>query len=89
MKQWKDFEHIHWGVLAHSTHLRGQGTYDPETGEETLRIRVTLATGIPREVCEQINLGYLEPDTVDLEALAAEPGTTVIPNAGEVLFRLR
>src|SRR5690606_13019734 len=50
--QWERFEHIHWGVLAHSTHLRGQGTYDPQTGEERLRIRVTLATGIPREVCE-------------------------------------
>jgi nickel-dependent lactate racemase len=89
VKQWEKFEHIHWGVLAHSTHLRGQGTYDAETGEERLRIRVTLATQIPREVCERINLGYLDPETVDLEALAQEPGTTVIPNAGEVLYRLR
>ncbi|MGC5583991.1 lactate racemase domain-containing protein [Ornithinimicrobium sp. W1679] len=89
VKQWERFEHIHWGVLAHSTHLRGQGTYDPQTGEERLRIRVTLATGIPREVCERINLGYLDPATVDLEALADEPGTTVIPNAGEVLYRVR
>lgn len=87
--QWEKFEHIHWGVLAHSTHLRGQGTYDPETGEERLRIRVTLATRIPEEVCERINLGYLDPDEVDLEALAREPGTTVIPNAGEVLYRVR
>lgn len=89
VQQWERFEHIHWGVLAHSTHLRGQGTYDPATGEEQLRIRVTLATQIPREVCERINLGYLDPATVDLEALAHEPGTTVIPNAGEVLYRLR
>lgn len=88
-KQWDRFKDIHWGVLAHSTHMRGQGTYDAETGEERLRIRVTLATQIPREVCESINVGYLDPDTVDLDALAAEPGTTVIPNAGEVLFRLR
>ena len=89
VQQWERFEHIHWGVLAHSTHLRGQGTYDPETGEERLRIRVTLATQIAREVCERINLGYLDPATVDLDALAQEPGTTVIPNAGEVLYRLR
>ncbi|RIK15683.1 MAG: hypothetical protein DCC50_07340 [Acidobacteria bacterium] len=89
VKQWEKFEHVHWGVLAHSTHLRGQGTYDAETGEERLRIRVTLSTQIPREVCERINLGYLDPATVDLEALAKEPGTTVIPNAGEVLYRLR
>mgnify|MGYP006139155887 CR=1 FL=1 len=29
------------------------------------------------EVCERINLGYLDPGTLDLEALAQEPGTTV------------
>ncbi|MFK5634820.1 MULTISPECIES: lactate racemase domain-containing protein [unclassified Ornithinimicrobium] len=89
VKQWARFEHVHWGVLAHSTHLRGQGSYDADTGEERLRIRVTLATGIPQEVCQQINLGYLDPRSVDLDALAAEPGTTVVANAGEVLYRLR
>ncbi|MDO5500365.1 MAG: lactate racemase domain-containing protein [Propionibacteriaceae bacterium] len=89
VKQWDKFSGIHWGVLAHSTHLRGQGTYDAETGEEKLRLRVTLATRIPREVCESINLGYLDPDEVDLEVLAQEEGTVVIPNAGEILYRLR
>ena len=24
--QWDRFRHLHWGVLAHSTHLRGAGT---------------------------------------------------------------
>ena len=88
-KQWGRFKDVHWGVLAHSTHLRGQGTYDAATGEERLRVRVTLATQIPRETCEAINLGYLDTATVDLEALANDPGTVVIPNAGEVLYRLR
>ena len=89
VKQWDKFKDVPWGVLAHSTHLRGQGTYDAETGEEKLRLRVTLATQIPREVCESINLGYLDPGEVDLEALAAEEGTVVIPNAGEILYRMR
>lgn len=89
VKQWDDFKHIHWGVLAHSTHLRGQGTFDAETGEEKLRLKVTLATQISKEVCESINLGYLDPETIDLDALAAEEGTTVIPNAGEILYRYR
>ncbi len=89
VKQWDRFKDVHWGVLAHSTHLRGAGTYDAQTGVETCRLRVTLATRIPREVCESINLGYLDPDAVDLDALAAEPGTVVIPNAGEVLYRVR
>ncbi len=26
VKQWDRFKHVHWGVLAHSTHLRGAGT---------------------------------------------------------------
>ena len=26
VKQWDRFSHVHWGVLAHSTHLRGAGT---------------------------------------------------------------
>ena len=89
VKQWDRFSHLHWGVLAHSTHLRGAGSYDAETGEERLRVQVTLATGIPEQVCREANLGYLDPATVDVGAFEADPGTLVVPNAGEVLFRLR
>ncbi len=88
-KQWERFKGVPWGVLAHSTHLRGAGTYDEATGDEKLRVRVTLATQISREVCEQINLGYLDPSTIDLDVEARRPGTTVIRDAGEVLYRLR
>ena len=88
MKQWDRFRHIPWGTLAHSTHLRGAGTYDPATGQERLRVRVTLATRIPEEVCRAANLGYLDPDSVDLPTEIAA-GSFVVPDAGEVLFRLR
>jgi nickel-dependent lactate racemase len=88
VKQWDRFKHIHWGTLAHSTHLRGAGTFDPETGEERLRVRVTLATRIPEEVCRAANLGYVDPDSIDVGAETAG-GSFVVPNAGEVLFRLR
>jgi nickel-dependent lactate racemase len=87
-KQWDRFKHVHWGTLAHSTHLRGAGTYDAETGEERLRVQVTLATRIPEDVCRAANLGYLDPDSLDVAAEAAA-GAFVVPNAGEVLFRLR
>jgi nickel-dependent lactate racemase len=89
VEQWDRFSHIHWGVLAHSTHLRGAGTYNPATADEHLRVRVTLATGIPEDVCHSVNLGYLDPATVDLNASAADPGTMVLPRAGEILFRLK
>ena len=89
MKQWDRFSSVHWGVLAHSTHLRGAGTYDAETGEERLRVAVTLATAIPEEVCRAANLGYLDPASVDVAAFEADPDTLVVPRAGEMLFRLR
>jgi nickel-dependent lactate racemase len=89
VKQWDAFQHIHWGVLAHSTHLRGAGTYDPATGTEQLRVDVTLATGIPESVCRSVNLGYRDPATIDVAAFADDPATLVVPRAGEVLFRLR
>ena len=86
--QWDRFRDVPWGDLAHSTHLRGQGTWDPELGERN-RVTVTLATGIPREVVEAVNLNYLDPATVDIAAYQADPDTFVEPHAGEVLYRLR
>ena len=58
--QWDKFREAHWGVLAHSTHLRGAGTWDPATGEH-LRVKVTLATDIPEEVVRRANLDYADP----------------------------
>jgi lactate racemase len=89
VKQWDRFQDIHWGVLAHSTHLRGAGTYDAQTGREQLRVRVTLATAIPADVCHAVNLGYLDPADVDVSAFLTDPQTLVVPRAGEVLYRLR
>ena len=89
VQQWDRFAHLHWGVLAHSTHLRGAGTYDAGTGVERPRVRVTLATGIPEEVVRAANLEYLDPAEVDLTAARADEDTLLVPEAGEVLFRLR
>jgi lactate racemase len=88
LQQWDRFSHHHWGVLAHSTHLRGAGTYDPVHGERG-RVTVTLATSIPEDVVRRANLDYLDPASVDLDTLAADPDTLVVAQAGEVLHRLR
>ncbi|MGW6130044.1 lactate racemase domain-containing protein [Cellulomonas sp. NPDC055163] len=88
VKQWDRFSHLPWGDLAHSTHLRGQGTYDDEHGERC-RVTVTLATGIPEDVVRAANLDYLDPAEVEVDAWAADPDTLVVPQAGEVLHRLR
>ncbi|MCZ2840167.1 lactate racemase domain-containing protein [Modestobacter sp. VKM Ac-2985] len=89
VQQWERFAHLHWGVLAHSTHLRGTGTYDAATGVERPRVRVTLATGIPEDVVRKADLDHLDPAEVDLGAAADDPETLLVPEAGEVLFRLR
>jgi nickel-dependent lactate racemase len=86
--QWDRFRHLHRGVLAHSTHLRGAGTWDEQHGERC-RLRVTLATSIPEDVVRGADLGYLDPAAVDVDAFRADGGTLVVPDAGEVLFRLR
>jgi nickel-dependent lactate racemase len=85
--QWDQFKHEPWGDLAHSTHLRGQGTWSAEEGERN-RVTVTLATGIAEEVVRSVNLNYLNPADVDIAAYEADPDTFVEPHAGEVLYRL-
>jgi nickel-dependent lactate racemase len=89
LKQWDRFKDYPWRVLAHSTHLRGTGTY--EDGVEHPRIRVTLATGIPRERCERVNLGYQDPGTIDPREWVGreEEGMLLVPHAGEMLYRRR
>ncbi|WP_375422985.1 lactate racemase domain-containing protein [uncultured Friedmanniella sp.] len=86
--QWDRFRDLPWGDLAHSTHLRGQGTWSETEGERN-RVTVTLATGIPEEVVRAVNLNYLDPASVDVAAYEADPDTFVEPHAGEVLYRLR
>lgn len=88
LKQWDQFKGHPWGVLAHSTHVRGIGTF--EDGVEKCRIKVTLATGIPREVCERINMGWRDPKTIDIESYANREaeGVLLVRKAGEMLYKL-
>jgi len=87
-KQWDKFKDMPWGVLAHSTHVRGTGTF--ENGVERPRVQVTVASQIPREVCERINLGYRDPATIDVESFANREaeGLLLVRKAGEHLYRL-
>ena len=89
VKQWGKFKGYPWGVLAHSTHLRGMGTY--ENGVEKPRVRVTLATGIPEARCRKVNLGYRDPKTMKLDEYKGreDEGVLLVPKAGELLYRLK
>ncbi len=91
VSQWDRFQHYPWGVLAHSTHLRGTGNYNAETELETPRIQATLSTGISREPCEKLNLGYRHPAFIqpDEWSQRQEEGILVVYSAGEQLYKLR
>lgn len=85
--QWDKFHNLPWGVLAHSTHLRGDGTF--VDGVERPRVKVTLASAISPQRCQAMNLGYLDPATVKLEDYEGRDDTLLVRNAGEILYRLR
>ncbi|MFZ4793135.1 MAG: lactate racemase domain-containing protein [Blastocatellia bacterium] len=91
IKQWDKFKDFPLGVIAHSTHLKGIGSYDEVTGTEYPRINVTLATRISRERCEKINLGYLDPDSINIEEWKnrEDEGILLVPKAGEMLYRIK
>jgi nickel-dependent lactate racemase len=86
--QWERFRRYPGGILAHSTHVKGLGTYDAPSGVETPRIQVTLATGITEERCERVNLGFKPHAKVDVRDYEGDPKTLVIPRAGEMLYRI-
>lgn len=91
LKQWEKFKAYPWGVVAHSTHVRGIGEYDAGAGVERCRARVTLATGIPEALCRKINMGYRDPATIRKDDFAnrEEEGVLLVPKAGEMLYRLK
>jgi lactate racemase len=91
LAQWERFKDVPGSILAHSTHVKGSGSYDPPSGREMPRIQVALATGIPEERCRRINLGFYEYHSLDPEEWAGreDEGILVVPHAGEMLYRLR
>ncbi len=51
---------------------------------------MTLATGIPENVCRKIQLGYRDPASINVESYADREsnGVLLVRKAGEQLFRL-
>ncbi|MHC4229754.1 MAG: lactate racemase domain-containing protein, partial [Planctomycetota bacterium] len=59
LKRMEQFAGIPRGIMAHSTHVKGIGTFID--GVEKPRANVVLATGIGRQRCEKVNLDYMNP----------------------------
>jgi len=88
LKQMDKFASVPRGVMAHSTHVKGIGTYID--GIEKPRVNVVLATGIRKARCEKVNLGYMNPKDIDIADYEGreDEGILVVHHAGEVLHRL-
>ena len=89
LNDWERFKHVPLGVLAHSTHVRGSGVM--VNGIEKANVQVTLASKISPDDCARLNLGYLDPASINMaewEGREAE-GILVVPRAGEMLHKIR
>jgi nickel-dependent lactate racemase len=89
LAQWDRFGRYPGGILAHSTHVKGLGTFDLATRDERPRTTVTLATGIEQDRCRRINLGYQNPASIDpAEWADGDDHALVVSRAGEHLYRV-
>lgn len=89
LQDWDRYKNIPLGVLAHSTHVRGSGVM--AGGVECANVRVTLASRIPPEDCARLNLGYMDPETINVAEWQnrEDEGILYVPKAGEILYRRR
>ena len=88
-KQWDQFKDVPLGVLAHSTHFRGSGRF--ENGIEMPRVKLNLASQISAEDCQRLALGYVDPNSIDLDAWqhTTDPNKLFVSKAGEMLYRVK
>jgi len=83
----EQYAHLPRSVMAYSTILKGDGAYI--AGVERPRIRVSFASQISREACEAVDIGYVDPASIDpTEWMGKEDdGVFCVEHAGEMLYR--
>jgi lactate racemase len=72
---------------AHLINAAGSGFFDPKTVKEEMNFKLTLATGIPEEVCKSVNLGYRNPETIRKSDFLGS-GKLWIEEGGKYLYEL-
>ena len=75
-------------IAAHVINVRGAGSFDVNSGKEKFDFKVTLATGISKDICESVGLGYRNPDSIHQEDFIG-PGKLWIENGGKYLYKLK
>ena len=74
-------------IAAHVINVRGPGSFNINSRKEEFDFKVTLATGISKEICELVGLGYRNPDSIRQENFV-EPGKLWIENGGKYLYKI-
>lgn len=74
-------------VAAHLAHVSYGGRLSAG-GRIEPRYRITLASAIPRDICERVRLGFAECQAIDLEAARQDRDTLVVEHAGRDLYLL-
>jgi len=75
-------------IAAHVINVRGTGSFDVNSGKEEFNFKVTLATGISKDICESVGLGYRNPDSIRKEDFIG-PEKLWIQNGGKYLYKIK
>jgi len=75
-------------IAAHVINVRGIGNFDINSGKEEFDLKVTLATGISKDICESVGLGYRNPHSISKEDFFG-PGKLWIENGGKYLYKIK
>ena len=75
-------------IAAHVINVRGAGSFNVNSGKEEFDFKVTLATGISKDICESVGLGYRNPNSIHLKDFIG-PGKLWIENGGKCLYKIK
>ena len=75
-------------IAAHVINVRVPGSFDINSRKEEFNFKVTLATGISKDICESVGLGYRNPDSIHREDFIG-PGKLWIENGGKYLYKIK
>ena len=75
-------------IAAHVINVRGAGNFNVNSGKEEFDFKVTLATGISKDICESVGLGYRNPDSIHRKDFIG-PGKLWIENGGKYLYKIK
>jgi nickel-dependent lactate racemase len=75
-------------IAAHVINVRGAGSFNANSGKEEFDFKVILATGISKDICESVGLGYRNPDSIHRKDFIGT-GKLWIENGGKYLYKIK